>query len=70
VLLNAQHNHDLPSYVGFINLVKAYNTANHALLIDILHCYGAPLKFTTAIKTIYRNNTCILKIENKVAEIP
>ena len=28
-LLNAQHNHDLASYVGFVDLVKAYDTANH-----------------------------------------
>jgi hypothetical protein len=26
-LLNAWHNHDLASYAGFVNLVKAYNTA-------------------------------------------
>jgi len=43
---------------------------NHVLLIDILHKYGAPPKFTTAIETIYQNNMCILKIENEVAEIP
>ena len=69
-LLNARHNHDLASYVGFVNLVKAYDTANHMLLIDILRKYGAPPKFVTAIETIYRNNTCVLKIENEIAEIP
>jgi hypothetical protein len=69
-LLNAQHNHDLTLYVDFVNLVKAYDTANHKLLIDILHWYGVPPKFATAIKTIYRNNTCVLKIENEVEEIP
>jgi len=53
-----------------VDLVKAYDTANHVLLIDILHKYGAPPKFTTAIETIYQNNTCILKIENEVTEIP
>ncbi len=42
-LLNAQHNHDLTLYVGFINLIKA---------IDILRWYGAPPKFATAIETI------------------
>jgi hypothetical protein len=51
-------------------LVKAYDTANHALLIDILRKYGVPSKFTTAVETIYRNNTCVLKIENKIREIP
>jgi hypothetical protein len=68
-LLNARHNYDLASYVGFVNLVKAYDTANHKLLIDILRCYGAPPKFSTTIKTIYHSNTCNLKIKNKVMEI-
>ncbi len=69
-LLNAQHKHNLPLYVGFVDLVKAYDTANHALLIDILCRYSAPPKFNTAIKTIYRNNSHVLKIKNEVAEIP
>ncbi len=64
-LLNARHNHNLALYAGFVNLVKAYDTANHKLLFDILRCYGAPPKFTTAIENIYRSNTCILKIKKK-----
>jgi hypothetical protein len=70
VLLNARKNHNLALYVVFVDLVEVYDTANHVLLIDILRKYGAPPKFTTAIVTIYRNNTCVLKIENKTAEIP
>jgi hypothetical protein len=68
--LNARRNHDLALYVSFVDLIKVYNTANHKLLIDILLCYGTPPKFVTAIETIYHNNTCVLKIENKVTEIP
>ena len=69
-LLNARHNHNLASYVGFVDLVKAYDTANHVLLIDILRKYGAPPKFATAIENIYCNNMCVLKIEKEVTEIP
>ena len=29
--------HNLASYAGFVDLVKAYDTANHKLLIEILH---------------------------------
>ncbi len=47
---------DLASYVGFVDLVKAYDTANHILLIDILQKYGALPKFVKAIEMIYRNN--------------
>jgi hypothetical protein len=61
---------DTTTTLPFVDLVKAYDTVNHVLLIDILHKYGAPPKFTTAIETIYQNNTCILKIENEVTEIP
>ncbi len=35
-LLNARHNHD------FVDLVKAYDTANHELLFHLLEKYGAP----------------------------
>jgi hypothetical protein len=33
-LLNAHKNHDLPWFVAFVDLVKAYDTANHDLLIS------------------------------------
>ena len=69
-LLNARYNHDLASYVGFVDLVKAYDTANHKLLIDVICRYGAPPKFAAAIKRIYQNNTCMLKIKNETEEIP
>jgi hypothetical protein len=55
-LLNGRRNHDLASYVGFIDLVKAYDTANHDLLLRILERYGAPPKFVAAIQTIYTDN--------------
>ncbi len=69
-LINACRNHDLPSYIGFINLVKAYDTANHTLLLRILKQYGALPKFVAVIKTIYRDNIAVLKIEKEVVEIP
>ena len=50
-LLNAHKNHDLPLFVAFVDLVKAYDTANHNLLLKVLEKYGAPPKFVAAIKT-------------------
>ncbi|KAL7527109.1 hypothetical protein ACHAWF_002044 [Thalassiosira exigua] len=41
-LLNMRKNHNLEPYVTFMDLVKAYDTANHDLLIKILAKYGAP----------------------------
>jgi hypothetical protein len=69
-LLNTQQNHDLVSYVGFVDLVKAYDTANHDLLLRILKHYGAPPKVVAAFQTIYTNNICVLKIEKDTVEIP
>jgi hypothetical protein len=41
-LINAHKNHHLPLFVAFVDLVKAYDTANHDLLLCILGKYGAP----------------------------
>ncbi len=68
-LLNAQQNHDLALYVGFVDLVKAFNTANHDLLLCILKCYGVHQKFVTAIQML-TNNVCMLKIEKEIVENP
>ena len=35
-LLHLRHNHKLPTWVVFVDLVKAFDTSNHALLIAIL----------------------------------
>jgi hypothetical protein len=43
-LLNTQWNHDLTSYVDFVDLVKAYDTANRNLLLRILERYRSPPK--------------------------
>ncbi len=63
-------NHNLESYVGFVDLVKAYDTAKHDLLLDILEIYGAPPKFVAAIEKCYQNLILILKIKKEVVELP
>jgi len=68
-LLNAHKNHDLPSFVAFVDLVKAYDTANHDLLLKVLGKYGAPPKFVAAIKTMYTDLKVVLKIDKEIAEI-
>jgi hypothetical protein len=69
-LLNVHKNHNLPSFVAFVDLVKAYNTANHDLPLKVLTKYGAPSKFVTAIKTMYTDLKVVLKINKEIQEIP
>ena len=69
-MLNMRKNHNLLSYVGFVDLVKAYATANHDLLFDILERYGAPPRFVLAIERIYKDLVVVLKIKKEVMEIP
>jgi hypothetical protein len=68
-LLNAHKNHNLPSVVAFVDLVKAYNTANHDLLLEVLEKYGTPPKFVAAVKTMYTDLKVVLKIDKEIRDI-
>ena len=69
-MLTLQKKHSFPSYIGFVDLVKAYNMANHALLFDILECYRAPPMFVRAIECIYQDLVVVLKIEKETVKLP
>jgi hypothetical protein len=56
-------------FVTFVNLVKAYNIADHDLLLCTLGKYGAPPKFVASIYTMYTNLIIVLKIEKEIREI-
>ena len=55
--------------MAFIDLVKAYDTANHKLLIKILEKYGAPPKLRSVIERMYTNLKVVFKIEKNKIEI-
>ena len=42
-MLQLRNNHNLPTWVTF-DLVKAFDTSRHILMIKILEKYGCPLK--------------------------
>ncbi len=62
-LLNARHNQDMGSYVGVVDLVKAYDTANHELHFRLLTKYGAPPTFVAMIRKIYTSNVLVLRLK-------
>ena len=69
-MLTLQKHHNLLLYVGFVDLVKAYDTVNHALLFDILKRYGSPPEFVNKVKHIYLDLVVVLKIKTETVELP
>ncbi|KAL7524108.1 hypothetical protein ACHAXR_000439 [Thalassiosira sp. AJA248-18] len=70
-MLNMRKNHNLLTHVAFVDLVKAYDTANHDLLLKILAKYGAPPKFISAVERMYQDQdlVVVLKIGKSIEEI-
>ena len=68
-LLHLRHQHNLPTFVAFVDLVKAYDTTNHQLLIEMLRQYGAPPKLCNA-ERMYHDLVVIVKVGNKERKIP
>ena len=68
-LLHLRHNHNPPTWVAFTELVKIFNTFNHALIIVIIGKYGAPPKLCSSIKRIYDKSIVkliIYKVETSI----
>ncbi|EJK77891.1 hypothetical protein THAOC_00245, partial [Thalassiosira oceanica] len=55
--------------IAFVDLVKALDTADHKLLIEILSRYGAPPHLCKVIEQMYTDLTVVLKIDKSVEEI-
>ncbi len=66
---HAEESH-LSSHVAFVDLNKAYDKANHDLLLNLLECYGAPPWFASAIEHTYQYLVVELKIDREVVELP
>ena len=69
-LLHLRRQHNLPTFVAFVDLVKAFDTTNHELLVEILQQYGAPPKLCSAIERMYQGLKVVIKIGSEKTEIP
>ena len=56
ILLHLRHNHNLPTWVLFADLVKDFDTSNHQLMDAILGKYGFPPKLRSAIARMYKDS--------------
>ena len=68
-LLHLIHNHNIPTWVAFSDLVASFETSNHELLISILGKYGSPPRLCSAIKYMYAKsvvNLIIGKIDTSI----
>ena len=69
-LLHLRHTHNLPTWVLCADLVKAFDTSNHGLIIKVLQRYGCPPNLRSAIERMYKNSIVRLKIGKSVTTIP
>ena len=67
--LHAHHNHNLPTFVAFVDIVKAFNTVDHKLLMKVLERYGAPPKLKSEISRMYADLKIVLKLVKAKAEM-
>ena len=68
-LLHIRRQHNLETFVVFADLVKAFDTSDHSLIVDILHKYGAPPKICSAIRRLYTDLHVTLKIGKESTDI-
>ena len=68
-LLNMQKNHNLPTIVDFVDLVKAFGAAGHEFLIKLLERYGDPPIFWSDIHVMYQYLIGVLKIGKSIGRV-
>ena len=61
-LLHLCHNHNLPTWVSFADLVKAFDTPNHQLMGMIIVKHGCPPNLCDTIPRMYKDSVVKLVI--------
>ena len=57
-----RHNHDLSTYVEFVDVVKVFDNFYHALMLQIMKKYGPPPKLRSSIVRMYQDLKVVIKI--------
>ena len=69
-MLHLRRNHNLPTWVLFADLVKAFDTSNHALMDKLLEKYGCPPALRSTIARMYKDSRVRLIIGKIDTTIP
>lgn len=71
VALQARREHNQDTHVLFVDLIKAFDTANHDLLFPLLSKYGAPDKLVNVIQRMHKDFHLVLTLDpDNQANIP
>ena len=68
--LQLRRYHNLPTWTLYVDLVKAFDTANHQLLFQLLKTFGVLEHMTGVIKRLYKDAEIKIKIGKEEQTIP
>jgi hypothetical protein len=68
--VQTRRQHNLLTWVLFADLVKAFDTVNHELMLAIIEHYGAPKDLVCIIKMMYTNVSVKLQVGKEKQLIP
>jgi exonuclease III len=69
-MLELRRYHNLPTWALYVDLVKAFDTANHELLFKLLAKYGVPEHLVDVIRRLYHDSEIKLKVGREERTIP
>ncbi len=67
-IIDTRKQQRLSTYVAFIDVSKAYDRINHNLMWSKLERMGVAPKFTDALKSLYKDVKCSVKLNAIMSE--
>jgi hypothetical protein len=68
--LETRRQHDSPTWVLLVDLVKAFDTVNHELLFALLERHGAPEPLADAVRRMHTDMNVKLRIGKEECDMP